>query len=75
MGYNLEIEKNSWAEEVWGYAINSDYWEDRARKAEEALKRIQHELSVPGEGYPANVANAYAIAEEIIGDKTVKGAD
>ena len=75
MGYNLEIEKNSWAEEVWGYAINSDYWEDRARKAEEALKRIQHELSVPGEGYPANVVNAYAIAEDIIGDKTEKGAD
>lgn len=27
-----------------------------------ALKHIQSELGVPGEGYPANVANAYEIA-------------
>ena len=32
----------------------------------EALTRIQSELGVPGEGYPANVANAYAIAQEAI---------
>ena len=75
MGYDLEREKNNWIEEAWRYAINSDYWEGRTRKAEEALNRIQSELGVPGEGYPANVANAYAIAEEIIGNKTVKGAD
>ena len=29
----------------------------------EALDRIIHELGVPGEGYPANVANAWYIAD------------
>ena len=32
----------------------------------QALVRIQSELGVPGEGYPANVANAYRIADEAL---------
>lgn len=32
-----------------------------------AFRDIQHELGVPGEGYPAPIANAYKIAEDAIG--------
>ena len=31
-----------------------------------ALEQIRSELGVPGEGYPANVANAYRIADEAL---------
>ena len=34
----------------------------------EALDRIMHELGVPGEGYPAPVANAWYIADAALND-------
>jgi hypothetical protein len=37
------------------------YNEGRAYR--EALDRVMHELGVPGEGYPAPVANAWYIAD------------
>ena len=36
---------------------------DEEHGLREALQRLKAELGVPGEGYPANVANAWCIAD------------
>lgn len=46
--------------------IERDYWKARANEGDQyhhALVRITKELGVPGEGYPAPVANAWYIAD------------
>lgn len=46
------------------YDALREYSEMRGKRDDlrEALDKVRHELGVPGEGYPANVANAYEIA-------------
>ena len=36
------------------------------RSCIEALDRVIHEIGVPGDNYPANISNAYAIARNAL---------
>lgn len=45
-------------------------WDDRQSRVfylEQSIDRALHNIGVPGEGYPANVANAHEILWEAVG--------
>lgn len=50
-----------------GYSNGWDDRQGRVFRLEQDIDRALSEIGVPGEGYPANVANAYKILSEAVG--------